>query len=122
MSVNIYNVSFHCPFIPTTRMSFTHISAINCKFQTHKRSTRCTVICSSPILPKRNSSKFEGNSEAQELVRTLLKNFNYDKPLLSTLKKYVKLVNTEHCFLLFEELGKSDKWLQRLKVSVFFKC
>ncbi|XP_031496885.1 pentatricopeptide repeat-containing protein PPR5 homolog, chloroplastic [Nymphaea colorata] len=55
-------------------------------------------------------------SEAEGLVRILLKNFNGEKPLLSVLQKYVKLIRTEHCFLLFEELGKRDKWLQCLEV------
>ncbi|KAL8210733.1 hypothetical protein R6Q57_005170 [Mikania cordata] len=81
-----------------------------------RKPTRYTlIICGSTIRPKRNSKPVE-NTEAQELVRTLLKNFNSDKPLLSTLNKYVKLVRTEHCFLLFEELGKSDKWLQCLEI------
>ncbi|GJT63712.1 kinase-like domain-containing protein [Tanacetum coccineum] len=66
----------------------------------------------STIRPKRNSKSDTDKSEAQELVRTLLKSFSYDKTLISTLNKYVKLVRTEHCFLLFEELGKSEKWLQ----------
>lgn len=39
------------------------------------------------------------------------------EPLLKTLNKYVKQVRTEHCFLLFEELGKDDKWLQCLEVE-----
>lgn len=116
MSANICNGSLRFPCIPTTHMSFTHNLASNYKLHTRKRSTRYAVVCNSTIRPKRNSSKSEENAEAQELVRTLLKNFNYDKPLLSTLNKYVKLVRTEHCFLLFEELGRSDKWLQCLEV------
>lgn len=47
----------------------------------------------------------------------LLRNFDDKRPLVSTLSKYVKVVRVEHCFLLFEELGKSDKWLQCLEVS-----
>lgn len=46
----------------------------------------------------------------------VLRNFTDQKPLISTLDKYVKLVRVEHCFLLFEELGKGDKWLQCLEV------
>lgn len=45
-----------------------------------------------------------------------MKNFSDKTPLISTLNKYVKVIRTEHCFLLFEELGKSDKWLQCLEV------
>ncbi|KAF7840010.1 pentatricopeptide repeat-containing protein [Senna tora] len=65
------------------------------------------------IRPKKKSSD---NSEAQELVCLLMRKFNDKEPLLKTLNKYVKLVRTEHCFLLFEELGKEDKWLQCLEV------
>ncbi|KAI3809110.1 hypothetical protein L1987_25079 [Smallanthus sonchifolius] len=119
MSANFSNGSLHFRSIPTTHIKFTHISSVNYNFHhqfPHKKPTRYTlIICGSTIRPKRNSKPDE-NTEAQELVRTLLKNFNYDKPLLSTLNKYVKLVRTEHCFLLFEELGKSDKWLQCLEV------
>ncbi|MCD9645646.1 hypothetical protein HAX54_034691 [Datura stramonium] len=53
------------------------------------------------------------SSEAQELVTLLMRNFSDKKPLVSTLDKYVKFVRTEHCFLLFEELGKTDNWLLR---------
>ncbi|KAJ9540340.1 hypothetical protein OSB04_026846 [Centaurea solstitialis] len=117
MSSSFSNGSLHFPSIPTTHMTFTHIPSLSFNFcleHPRKKPTKYTVICAS-IRSKRNS-KSEENAEAQELVRTLLKNFNYDKPLLSTLNKYVKLVRTEHCFLLFEELGKSDKWLQCLEV------
>ncbi|KAD5962078.1 hypothetical protein E3N88_13551 [Mikania micrantha] len=118
MSANFSNGSLHFRSIPTTHIELTHISTVNYSFRHefhHKKPTRFTlIICGSTIRPKRNSKPVE-NTEAQELVRTLLKNFNSDKPLLSTLNKYVKLVRTEHCFLLFEELGKSDKWLQCLE-------
>ncbi|KAK4382029.1 Pentatricopeptide repeat-containing protein, chloroplastic [Sesamum angolense] len=65
------------------------------------------------INKKRGSSS---SSEAEDLVRLLMRNFTDKQPLVNTLNKYVKLVRTEHCFLLFEELGKSDKWLQCLEV------
>ncbi|KAL0291732.1 UNVERIFIED_CONTAM: Pentatricopeptide repeat-containing protein PPR5, chloroplastic [Sesamum calycinum] len=64
------------------------------------------------INKKRGSSS---SSEAEDLVRLLMRNFTDKQPLVNTLNKYVKLVRTEHCFLLFEELGKSDKWLQCLE-------
>ncbi|XP_059624345.1 pentatricopeptide repeat-containing protein At4g39620, chloroplastic isoform X2 [Cornus florida] len=63
---------------------------------------------------KRNS--MERNSETEELVRVLLMNFDDKRPLVTTLDKYVKFVRTEHCFRLFEELGKRRKWLQCLEV------
>ncbi|XP_010245873.1 PREDICTED: pentatricopeptide repeat-containing protein At4g39620, chloroplastic [Nelumbo nucifera] len=66
--------------------------------------------------PKKRFASKSDKSEAGELVRFLLRNFSDQKPLVSTLNKYVKLVRTEHCFLLFEELGKRDRWLQCLEV------
>lgn len=58
-------------------------------------------------------------SEAEELVRVMMRNMNEKEPLLKTLNKYVKVVRTEHCFLIFEQLGKSDKWLQCLEVCFY---
>ncbi|GMH06634.1 hypothetical protein Nepgr_008474 [Nepenthes gracilis] len=66
--------------------------------------------------PKRKSGSKSDKSEAEEFVRVLMRNFNDKQPLVSTLNKYVRVLRTEHCFLLFEELGKSDKWLQCLEV------
>ncbi|KAK4417259.1 Pentatricopeptide repeat-containing protein PPR5, chloroplastic [Sesamum alatum] len=68
--------------------------------------------------PKRTHKKRASSSspEAEDLVRLLMRNFSDKQPLMNTLNKYVKLVRTEHCFLLFEELGKTDKWLQCLEV------
>ncbi|KAL2907145.1 hypothetical protein RDABS01_005855 [Bienertia sinuspersici] len=65
--------------------------------------------------PKKRSSRSD-NSDAYELVRVILRNFSDKEPLVSTLNKYVRLVRTEHCFMLFEELGKTEKWLQCLEV------
>ncbi|KAL6518530.1 hypothetical protein OROGR_019032 [Orobanche gracilis] len=62
---------------------------------------------------KRSSSSF--SSEAQDLVRSMMRNFTGKQLLVNTLNKYVKFVRTEHCFLLFEELESSDKWLQCLE-------
>ncbi|CAJ2676990.1 unnamed protein product [Trifolium pratense] len=67
--------------------------------------------------PTRFNKKITNDqSETQELVRLLTRKISDKEPLLKTLNKYVKLVRTEHCFLLFEELGKHDKWLQCLEV------
>ncbi|KAK6125759.1 hypothetical protein DH2020_040499 [Rehmannia glutinosa] len=66
--------------------------------------------------PKRSSSSSSLSSEAEDLVRIIVRNFTDKQPLVNTLNKYVKFVRTEHCFLLFEELGRSDKWLQCLEV------
>lgn len=48
-----------------------------------------------------------------------MRSFSDKEPLVKTLSRYVKVVRSEHCFLLFEELGKADKWLQCLEVCLF---
>ncbi|KAB1210420.1 hypothetical protein CJ030_MR6G007171 [Morella rubra] len=73
------------------------------------------VSCVSTRREKKTGFKSE-KSEAEELVYLLMRNMNGKEPLLKTLNKFVRIVRTEHCFLLFEELGKSDKWLQCLEV------
>ncbi|OIT18668.1 pentatricopeptide repeat-containing protein, chloroplastic [Nicotiana attenuata] len=86
---------------------------------TYKRPVFYVIRCVS-TRPGRKSGTMSriGSSEAQELVTLLMKNFSDKKPLVSTLNKYVKFVRTEHCFLLFEELGKTDNWLQCLEELV----
>ncbi|XP_020223467.1 pentatricopeptide repeat-containing protein PPR5 homolog, chloroplastic [Cajanus cajan] len=79
----------------------------------HPRAGSLSRVSCGPS-PKRK--KTSHNSEAQELVRLLTRKISDKEPLVKTLNKYVKLVRTEHCFLLFEELGKEDKWLQCLEV------
>ncbi|PKU74097.1 Pentatricopeptide repeat-containing protein [Dendrobium catenatum] len=67
--------------------------------------------------PKRKSNGGGSTIEVDELVRVLLRKVGDEKfPLVTTLNKYVRTVRTEHCFLLFEELGRQDKWLQCLEV------
>ncbi|XAR73325.1 hypothetical protein NMG60_11007251 [Bertholletia excelsa] len=82
----------------------------------HLKRPSCRIVCASSRPKRKSSSKAENRSDAEELVRVLLRNFDDKRPLVSILNKYVKLIRTEHCFLLFEELGKSDKWLQCLEV------
>uniref|UniRef100_A0A7C9ED73 Uncharacterized protein n=1 Tax=Opuntia streptacantha TaxID=393608 RepID=A0A7C9ED73_OPUST len=96
-------------------------------------TSQCSQIASHPYLPLRKSLRLfkiscvaarpnkktvprSDDSEAKELVLVVMRNFTDQKPLVSTLNKYVKLIRMEHCFLLFEELGKGDKWLQCLEV------
>lgn len=67
--------------------------------------------------PKRRASAARVDPEAEDLVRVLMRKFSDREPLLKTMDKYVRVVRTEHCFLLFEELGKTDKWTQCLEVS-----
>lgn len=83
-----------------------------------KLKSSLKISCNSSRSHKRSVSKSD-NSEAYELVRVILRNFSDKEPLLSTLNKYVKLLRTEHCFMLFEELGKSDNWLQCLEVRIY---
>ena len=57
-------------------------------------------------------------AEAAELVRSLLRRTGGGKErLVPVLDRHVRVVRTEHCFLLFEELGRRDAWLQCLEVS-----
>ncbi|XP_042489161.1 pentatricopeptide repeat-containing protein PPR5 homolog, chloroplastic [Macadamia integrifolia] len=79
----------------------------------HKPINRITCVS---IRPKKKRASKSDTSEEKELIRTLLRNFSDEKPLVSTLNKYVKLIRTEHCFILFEELGKKDRWLQCIEV------
>ena len=59
----------------------------------------------------------EGVDEAAELVRSLLRRTAGGKErLVPVLDRHVRVVRTEHCFLLFEELGRRDAWLQCLEV------
>ncbi|KAL6993101.1 hypothetical protein U1Q18_011220 [Sarracenia purpurea var. burkii] len=74
------------------------------------------VVCVSTRSRRKPGSMEVKDSESEELVRVLLRNVDDKRPLVSTLNKYVKSVRVEHCFLLFEELGKCDKWLQCLEV------
>ncbi|CAJ1938009.1 unnamed protein product [Sphenostylis stenocarpa] len=80
---------------------------------THPRAAPVPPISCGPR-PRRKQPSH--NSEAQELVRLLTHKISDKEPLLKTLNKYVKQVRTEHCFLLFEQLGKEDKWLQCIEV------
>lgn len=68
--------------------------------------------------PKKTRRKINPSpsSEAEELVRSIVRNISDKQPLLNTLNKHVQFLRTEHCFLLFEELGRSERWLQCLEV------
>ncbi|CAK7337888.1 unnamed protein product [Dovyalis caffra] len=82
-----------------------------------KNHNQTQVSCIS-TRPRKKPFPTDEKSEAQELVRVLVRSFSDKQPLLKTLDKYVKVMRTEHCFMLFEELGKTDKWLQCLEVHV----
>ncbi|KAK9230584.1 hypothetical protein WN944_023556 [Citrus x changshan-huyou] len=75
-----------------------------------------TGICCVWTRPSSKRGRKSEELESKELVRVLMRSFSDKEPLVRTLNKYVKVVRSEHCFLLFEELGKSDKWLQCLEV------
>ncbi|CAI0554617.1 unnamed protein product [Linum tenue] len=66
--------------------------------------------------PRRKPSPDAEKAEAEELVRVMVRSFTEKEPLSKTLNKYVRLVRTQHCFMLFEELGRKGKWLQCLEV------
>lgn len=73
--------------------------------------------------PRRKSSRVGSTTEVEELVRVLLRKASDEKsPLVTSLNKYVRIVRTEHCFHLFEELGRQDRWLQCLEVSFASAC
>lgn len=91
---------YHHPFPTTNPPRVTLLARISC--------------VSNPTRPIRK--KTTDQSETQELVRLLTRKITDKEPLLKVLNKHVKVVRTEHCFLLFEELGKHDKWLQCLEV------
>ncbi|KAF3440440.1 hypothetical protein FNV43_RR18724 [Rhamnella rubrinervis] len=111
-------------FLQSSTFLFTQPSSQNYNFakpwlpSSHLWARPVTRIsCVSTIRPKRKSSaNTERSSEAEELVRIIMRSFSDKEPLLKTLNKYVRIVRTQHCFLLFEELGKGDKWLQCLEV------
>lgn len=81
-----------------------------------KASIYCLGGMSTKPRKKWGSKTNKDASEADELVASLMRNFTEKQPLVTTLNKYVKFIRTEHCFLLFEELGKTGQWLQCLEV------
>lgn len=105
--------------------SFNQSSSQNYNF-THRhiplslRTRPRTGICCVWTRPSSKRGRKSEELESKELVRVLMRSFSDKEPLVRTLNKYVKVVRSEHCFLLFEELGKSDKWLQCLEVFFFF--
>ncbi|XP_073280297.1 pentatricopeptide repeat-containing protein At4g39620, chloroplastic-like [Primulina huaijiensis] len=107
---------------PSLYLSPTHVFTPTDVFRQHPRppvAIRTTTIrmCYVTTRPKRTRKKnVSPSSEEKELVRSIMKNFTDKQPLMNTLNKYVRFVRTEHCFLLFEELGNNDKWLQCLEV------
>ncbi|KAK2438661.1 pentatricopeptide repeat-containing protein, chloroplastic [Trifolium repens] len=102
-------------------MSAISFSAPSSSYSFPRRTTppRVTLpirISCGPNPTRFNKKITNDQSETQELVRLLTRKISDKEPLLKTLNKYVKVVRTEHCFLLFEEFGKHDKWLQCLEV------
>ncbi|GAB2279363.1 Pentatricopeptide repeat-containing protein 5 mitochondrial [Dionaea muscipula] len=125
MAANMAMGSLHLSPIPSFSARITHLSCQNphptslprlchSKKQTLVRPL-CRISCTS-TRPRRKSVPKSDNSEAHELVGLILRNFTDKKPIVGTLEKYVRVLRSEHCYLLFEELGKTDKWLQCLEV------
>ncbi|XP_061344694.1 pentatricopeptide repeat-containing protein At4g39620, chloroplastic [Gastrolobium bilobum] len=90
-------------------------SFANCGSNNPRLAPLTRISCGSSST-RSKAKRTRDKSEAQELVLLLTRKISDKEPLLKTLNKYVKLVRTEHCFLLFEELGKYDKWLQCIEV------
>ncbi|KAL5751691.1 hypothetical protein ACOSP7_021865 [Xanthoceras sorbifolium] len=91
-------------------------SSSSSSFTHHYKQTRTRISCVSTRPRRRLGGRKSEEPDSRELVRLVMRNFGEKEPLVKTLNKYVKVVRTEHCFLLFEELGKTDKWLQCLEV------
>jgi pentatricopeptide repeat protein len=81
-----------------------------------RRSTRTRITCGAISSRRKLAERESAERENRVLVRSLMSRISDREPLVKTLDKYVKVVRCDHCFLLFEELGKSDKWLQCLEV------
>ncbi|GER35143.1 pentatricopeptide repeat-containing protein [Striga asiatica] len=124
LSLPFSSTSLQFPFPSPTP---THISAPIPSFtQYYSRSSSRIRMCGLSTTPERKpssrrkkispSSSSSSSLEAQDMVRLMMRSFSDKQPLVTTLNKYVRFVRTEHCFLLFEELGRSDKWLQCLEV------
>lgn len=79
-------------------------------------TTTRRITCGAIPLRRKLAERESAERENRVLVRSLMSRISDREPLVKTLDKYVKVVRCEHCFLLFEELGKSDKWLQCLEV------
>ncbi|KAK9135650.1 hypothetical protein Syun_014980 [Stephania yunnanensis] len=110
------NLNLSEPTFPHLKPTCTHPSLRNCK--STKISRPIITYVSGRPRPKRKTplNKSDNSEEEEELVRRILGDFSDKKPLVNTLNKYGRVVRTQHCFLLFEELGKTDKWLQCLEV------
>lgn len=98
------NYNFPQPWLPSCHLCVRPFTRISCVSTTRPR--------------RKSTADTESSSEAAGLVRLIVRSFSDREPLAKTLNKYVRIVRTQHCFLLFEELGKSDKWLQCLEVTL----
>ncbi|KAF3329239.1 pentatricopeptide repeat-containing protein [Carex littledalei] len=104
-------------------LSSTHLR-LSSPFPFHRSKAlpiRAQGIPAPPQKKKRRSAVKGGNSaseaEAAAVVRQLLRRTGGGKEtIVSVLNKNVKVVRQDHCFLLFEELGKKENWLQCLEV------
>ncbi|KAK4799133.1 hypothetical protein SAY86_024498 [Trapa natans] len=108
----------HSPSTPFLNCSF--FFSWNPIYRTRK-VPRAGVLCVSngaSTRPRRRPAvhREDARAEAEELVRNLMRKFSDREPLVKTLNKYVRIMRTQHCFLLFEELGKTEKWTQCLEV------
>ncbi|XVE86698.1 hypothetical protein DITRI_Ditri18aG0055100 [Diplodiscus trichospermus] len=105
--------TFHSPFTRNSLQFCVPTLSQPCHLST-RPITRISCLSTRPR--KKTTSANSEETEARELVRIIMRSFSDKEPLVKTLSRYVKVVRCEHCFLLFEELGKTDKWLQCLEV------
>lgn len=83
-----------------------------------RRPTKTRITCGAISSRRKLAERESAERENRVLVRSLMSRISDREPLVKTLDKYVKVVRCEHCFILFEELGKSDRWLQCLEVLI----
>ncbi|XP_016171001.1 pentatricopeptide repeat-containing protein At4g39620, chloroplastic [Arachis ipaensis] len=99
------------------------MSVLSSSFAKYRTTTNHPSLTIPPVrilcgpVPTRRKNNTDQSEERRELVRLLTGKITAERePLLKTLNKHVKHLRTEHCFLLFEELGKQDSWLQCIEV------
>ncbi|XP_047334877.1 pentatricopeptide repeat-containing protein At4g39620, chloroplastic-like [Impatiens glandulifera] len=119
MPVEISSCSLHLSPVSAISYSKSNFASQSSRFNAqilNSRQFSSKIYCLSTRPAKKSSMKTDKILETKELVSLLMKNFSDKRPLITTLDKYVKVMRVDHCFLLFEELGKTDKWLQCLEV------
>eukprot|EP01018_Ginkgo_biloba_P017790 Gb_36199 [translate_table: standard] len=69
------------------------------------------------VLRSRSRGLKKTPTNPDDVVRVIVRNSEEGRTsLVKLLDRYARLVELEECFLLFEELGRKDRWLQALEV------